>query len=101
MHADGNIRYANYQSEQEVIDYLTANGFGAETWNDWFDAPSTTSSLATEDAPAARPGLPQLVAENTALPGGLELGQIEMGGPDFGNWFHPAEEELMRAEFYG
>ena len=26
MHEDGNIRYANYQSEQEVIDYLTANG---------------------------------------------------------------------------
>ncbi|MEZ5682107.1 MAG: hypothetical protein R3E14_12530 [Erythrobacter sp.] len=36
MHADGNIRYANYQSEQQVIDYLTANGFDSSTWADWF-----------------------------------------------------------------
>ena len=32
MEFDGNIRYANYQSQQEVIDYLTANGFGPETY---------------------------------------------------------------------
>ena len=36
MHADGHIQYANYQSEQEVIDFLTANGFGPETYADWF-----------------------------------------------------------------
>jgi serralysin len=36
MHADGNIRYANYQSQQQVIDYLTANGFGPSTWAGWF-----------------------------------------------------------------
>ncbi len=36
MHTDGNIRYANYQSEQEVQDYLTANGYGEETFGDWF-----------------------------------------------------------------
>ena len=40
MHADGNIRYANYQSEQQVRDYLDANGFGEETYGDWFPAPS-------------------------------------------------------------
>ena len=26
MHADGNIRYANYQSEKQMKEYLTANG---------------------------------------------------------------------------
>ncbi|BDI61690.1 hypothetical protein [Qipengyuania nanhaisediminis] len=36
MHADGNIRYANYQSEAEVIDYLTANGYDSSTYGDWF-----------------------------------------------------------------
>ena len=28
MHADGNIQYANYQSEQQMTDYLTVNGYG-------------------------------------------------------------------------
>ena len=36
MHADGNIQYANYQSEQQVRDYLTANGYGEETFGTWF-----------------------------------------------------------------
>ena len=36
MHADGNIRYANYQSQQQVIDFLTENGFDSSTWADWF-----------------------------------------------------------------
>ena len=26
MHTDGNIRYANYQSESQMSDYLTAQG---------------------------------------------------------------------------
>ena len=42
MEFDGNIRYANYQSEQEVIDYLTANGFGPETYGDWFNPPTSS-----------------------------------------------------------
>ncbi|MDB5439632.1 MAG: hypothetical protein JWM33_2059 [Caulobacteraceae bacterium] len=36
MHADGNIQYANYQSQQQVIDYLTANGAVSSTWDGWF-----------------------------------------------------------------
>lgn len=36
MHSDGNIRYANYQSEQQVIDFLQSHGFGIETYGDWF-----------------------------------------------------------------
>ena len=31
MHADGNIRYANYQNEQQMIEYLTDNGFDEST----------------------------------------------------------------------
>ena len=41
MEADGNIRYANYQSEQEVRDYLTANGYGEETFGTWFGGNSS------------------------------------------------------------
>jgi len=26
MHADGNIQYANYQSEDQMKEYLTTNG---------------------------------------------------------------------------
>lgn len=36
MHADGNIRYANYQSQQQVVDFLTGSGFGPATWDGWF-----------------------------------------------------------------
>jgi hypothetical protein len=36
MHADGNIQYANYQSQQQVIDFLTANGWAASTYAGWF-----------------------------------------------------------------
>ena len=31
MHADGNIRYANYQNEQQMTEYLTDNGFDEST----------------------------------------------------------------------
>jgi hypothetical protein len=36
MHADGNIQYANYQSQQQVIDYLTTNGWTSSTYSGWF-----------------------------------------------------------------
>ena len=32
MHSDGNIRYANYQSEEQVIEFLAATGFDAEIY---------------------------------------------------------------------
>ena len=61
MHADGNIRYANYQSQQQVIDFLTANGFDSSTWAGWFpggqepeakDAPATAlAEVAVADVP--------------------------------------------------
>ena len=33
MHADGNIQYANYQSEEQMSDYLTSKGY-ADVIND-------------------------------------------------------------------
>ncbi|WP_284126138.1 calcium-binding protein [Parerythrobacter aestuarii] len=61
MHADGNIRYANYQSQQQVIDFLTANGYDENTWAGWF--PSTQeepgADKAEDDAAILRP---QIVA---------------------------------------
>jgi len=83
MHADGNIRYANYQSEQEVIDYLTANGFGAETWGDWFSAPAS----APVSAAAVTAALPDPMPETIALPADLAWGAHGLGT-------HPVE-------FYG
>ena len=34
MHADGNIRYANYQNEAQMRDYLTTNGFSESSINE-------------------------------------------------------------------
>jgi Ca2+-binding RTX toxin-like protein len=50
MEFDGNIRYANYQSQQEVIDYLTANGFGPETYAGWFSAPSGAEASLMQES---------------------------------------------------
>ena len=33
MHADGNIQYANYQSKEQMSDYLISNGFESEISN--------------------------------------------------------------------
>ncbi|MDY7099313.1 MAG: hypothetical protein SXU28_14350, partial [Pseudomonadota bacterium] len=50
MEADGNIRYANYQSQEQVIQFLTDNGFGPETYADWFPA-SSQQPLPKTEAP--------------------------------------------------
>ncbi|MBD59871.1 MAG: hypothetical protein CL808_07110 [Citromicrobium sp.] len=50
MHADGNIRYANYQSEQQVIDFLTANGYDSSTWADWFPSSAEGSADSGDKA---------------------------------------------------
>ncbi len=41
MHADGNIQYANYQNQQQVIDYLTNNGWSSSAWSGWFPSSQT------------------------------------------------------------
>ena len=53
MHADGNIQYANYQSQQQVIDFLTANGFDPSTWADWFPSGQEVADDKQEDDPDA------------------------------------------------
>jgi hypothetical protein len=98
MEFDGNIRYANYQSEQEVIDYLTANGFGSETWGDWFASGATNAaaSLDVEDASAARVPLRPVAAEDFAMPGSINPAALDYNAP----LFHQADE-FLRTEFYG
>ena len=36
MHADGNIQYANYQTQAQVVEFLTQNGWAASTYDGWF-----------------------------------------------------------------
>ena len=100
MHDDGNIRYANYQSQQEVIDYLTANGFGQETWGTWFTRPSDGEvSLMQERIDVAeasglgRAGLALMPGLDSPMPGTINPATLA---------FHaPAPDDHMRAEFYG
>ena len=51
MHADGNIQYANYQSQEQVIEYLNSQGFGEETYGTWF--PASGSGAESSDTGAA------------------------------------------------
>jgi hypothetical protein len=97
MHADGNIRYANYQSQQEVIDYLTANGFGSSTWGSWFPNGGTSgqASFAAQgpDNTIGRTALRDLGGENGAMPGDLALSQHA--------GFALLQPDAITAEFYG
>ena len=100
MHADGNIRNANYQSQQEVIDYLTANGFGPETYAGWFTRPSIgEAGLMQERVDLAeasglgRAELALMPGLDTAMPGTINPSTLA---------FHaPALDDHLRAEFYG
>ncbi len=67
MHADGNIRYANYQSEAQVIQYLTDNGFTSETWDPWLYGTAPSSLVLT--APDANS--PSIFADQFGGVGGL------------------------------
>ena len=75
MHADGNIQYANYQSQQQVIDFLTANGFGPSTWAGWF--PSGQEQEVADDKQEGSDVLPD------TLPDTLIAGLLaDMAGAD-------------------
>ncbi len=87
MHADGNIRYANYQSQQQVIDYLTANGFGPSTWAGWFNQP--TSGEAGLGARAENTGMVRTDADSDTLVSGV--GVVTIG----------LQPEAFTPEFYG
>lgn len=36
MHADGNIRYANYQSQIDLMSFMAAQGIDQSVYSDWF-----------------------------------------------------------------
>jgi serralysin len=78
MHADGNIRYANYQSQQEVIDFLTANGFGEETYGSWFGSSSAQASDETSDKSSALAKIEPTQANSWEYTN-FEAGNHEMG----------------------
>jgi hypothetical protein len=94
MHADGNIRYANYQSQQEVIDYLTANGFGPETYAGWFTHPSSgeTGLMQERVDLAEASGLGRAGLDN-AMSGTTHPGTLAS--------LAPALDDHLRPEFYG
>ena len=99
MHADGNIRFADYRSQQQVIDYLTANGFGPETYAGWFPNPSSgdASFDAAQDS-SARAALAIEGADITALPG-TAGGELAFNPLGFAH--SPIMNEYLTAEFYG
>ncbi|WP_284126127.1 hypothetical protein [Parerythrobacter aestuarii] len=85
MHADGNIQYANYQSEQQVIDYLTANGYDASTWAGWF--------------PSTQEGSGDKAAENGEIGSGADLGLDPAAVFGFDPWHQAAGEGLPNPSF--
>lgn len=88
MEADGNIRYANYQSEQQVIGFLEANGFGEETFGDWFGAGSAgAQALVTDRVSTAA----DIAAASGAVTAGLAPGTA----------FAPGGDAQFQPEFFG
>ncbi|WP_324073150.1 MAG: hypothetical protein RSE14_09630 [Erythrobacter sp.] len=96
MHADGNIRYANYQSQQEVIDYLTANGFGPDTWAGWF--PNTSGGVqgltdetvaVSESNNLGRAVLTGMGGDDAPTPGMIDMASLAFVAP------------MIAPEFYG
>ena len=104
MEFDGNIRYANYQSQQEVINYLTANGFGPSTWAGWFTAPTSATMQDSIDSVEAK-ALDRIALVQSGMgEDAAQAGLFAPSGVDFSAPFqHHAGimEDYLRAEFYG
>ncbi|MEP3422847.1 MAG: hypothetical protein ABJN35_13995, partial [Erythrobacter sp.] len=98
MHEDGNIRYANYQSEQEVIDYLTANGYDESTFGDWFgDSSESAANIESAD---------EVVVDEAEL--AVPKGDVEFAQTDIEAYLaqHPGNAvinpfEQVPIEFFG
>jgi serralysin len=99
MHADGNIRFADYLSQQQVIDYLTANGFGPETYAGWFTAPSSGAAAfdTAQDSATTRAALAVEGADITALPGAAG-GELAFNPLGFAH--SPIMNEYLVPEYY-
>ena len=99
MHADGNIRYANYQSQQQVIDFLTANGYDASTWAGWF--PATQEADAKDDPVSEDPFAGDKALDGVGVPDG-SAGSVDAGRGEaslaamFSDMQWAADIELMR-----
>jgi len=78
MHATGNIRYANYQSEQQMIDYLTANGYDESTYGDWLYSGSGSQEAPASDKSAAPVSEPESPAKDDSSD--TDDGDTGMGG---------------------
>jgi hypothetical protein len=98
MEADGNIRYANYQSQQEVINYLTANGFAPSTWAGWFNQPTSgEAGLSAQDDDGS-------LFKGDAGSDTLGTGALDAGLAGTPHSFHPMftiPTEVLTPEFYG
>ena len=107
MHADGNIRYANYQSEAEVRDYLTSNGYDETTFGDWFNGGGAQSSSDVqvnvpfnEDEKQAEAPTPLSFEElaSAVQPSGNDIEMLFASRP-MENQIRPFDE--VQAEFFG
>jgi len=92
MHEDGNIRYANYQSEQEVRDYLNANGFGEETYGDWFTNPDDNTQNASGTV------LANTAAKSASEPIAFKIEPEFDERPEYLQWSHFTHAPL---EYFG
>ncbi|WP_299193905.1 M10 family metallopeptidase C-terminal domain-containing protein [uncultured Erythrobacter sp.] len=115
MHADGNIRYANYQSEQQVRDYLTSNGYDDSTFGSWFSSSSQSANAtdsvtfvsAIDDEGADKQAKPEPVAAELIDFAGLAAGfltegdemEMMMASRPMDHQLRPFDE--VHAEFFG
>ncbi len=108
MHEDGNIRYANYQSEAQVRDYLTSNGYDETTFGDWFNngsqgATDTATFVFRPDddekqADQAPESLDFAALAAATNPSGSDIEMLFASRP-VENQFRPFDE--IQAEFFG
>jgi hypothetical protein len=71
MWTDGNIQYANYQSEQQVKDYLSASGHDASAWAGWFPDSEAPLVLAGGRSDALALSPPSAPAPQAMLAAGM------------------------------
>lgn len=104
MHDDGNIRYANYQNEQQVREYLESNGYGEETFGEWFESSDSSSQAGqavftdkTGEFATAEPSSPDTASSQMMSP--KSLGADMMGDISLAANFILTEEKQV--EFFG
>ncbi|NVE96056.1 M10 family metallopeptidase C-terminal domain-containing protein [Altererythrobacter lutimaris] len=74
MHADGNIRYANYQSEAQLINYLTNNGYDESTYGDWLYSNQSNDAQADQSKFFDPVSEPEIADKDTGFGAGTNAG---------------------------